>query len=189
MSDEKISQNDKSKHLPIELIIKNFQQKNTTKLTIMYYKDQIYVKDDNLYENQDYNSVSIRMIKQLFKVLEFDQITLVGFQYIPKWLQHIISQFRGKLCNIRPKTLKDILNSIVIIREFEFVIQELMELENLEELLGYVTNEKIIRLIIILRRDMRLIAKNIMSFEEFLNINVSRHQLDSFDIYEITKIE
>jgi hypothetical protein len=64
-----------------------------------------------------------------------------------------------------------------------------MELENLEELLGYVINEKIIRLIIILRRDMHLIAKNIMSFEEFLNIKVSRHQLDSFDIYEITKIE
>ena len=189
MSDEKTSHNSKVEYQPIELIIKKFQQQKTTKFTLMNYKDRIYVKDDNPFLNQDYISVSIRMLKQLFRVIEFNQLTLVGFRYIPKWLQHIISQFRGKLCNIRPKTLKDILNSIVIIREFEFVIHELMELENLEELLGYVINEKIIRLIIILRRDMRLIAKNIMSFEEFLNINVSRHQLDSFDIYEITKIE
>lgn len=189
MSDEKISQNNKSEQLPIELIIKNFQQKNTTKLTIMYYKDQIYVKDDNLYENRDYHFVSIRMIKHLFKVLEFDQITLIGFEYIPKWLQYIISHFRGKLCNLRPKNLKVVLSSIVLMRELEFIVNGLMELENLEELLGYVINEKIIRLIIILRRDTHLIAKNIMSFEEFLNIKVSQHQLDAFNIYEITKIE
>lgn len=183
----------------IEQIVETMRIQGTTKLSIenrpdKYAKHPPYDKFSIFIQNNGFeiiNRVPIRTIIKLYKLFELRELSFIGFKKIPKWILNIISEFRYNLTNVHEKNLTQIIGAIKIIDILEVIINsEKIEESTVDKMASCVINGKIKYLILHVRYERQDVIRDIMAFQELVDLDIAVHRLTSYQTFKITaKIE